>query len=512
MSVMLNDVVRRLRKFSIYGKSEVELLGITHDSRKIQPGWMFVAIPGDKADGHNFIATSVDRGAVAIVAEREPDRNFPLESNAWITVESSRDSLGYLASAIYGDPTREMSLIGITGTNGKTTLTYLLESIAKCAAHKTGVVGTISYRWEGVEISAPNTTPEASDLQKMFREMRNAGVSKAFMEVSSHGLRMGRLNGCDFDIGLFTNLTQDHLDYHLDMEDYYQAKKLLFSELLTASGKKNRVAIINADDPYGQRLLSEISGLDVFSFGSSGDCDFHPLDVRITTAGISGSIATPAGPIEIESCLTGAFNLSNIMAAVAVSSSIGITPDVINKGIARLRVVPGRLQRVVSPRGHVFVDYAHTPNALANVLDALRKSCSGRIITLVGCGGDRDRAKRPLMGEQAAMASDFVLITSDNPRSENPLDIIDQIEPGVKKCGLEFIRPDDDVPVALPSGKYTVIPDRGQAIKWVVRGLSENDTLLVAGKGHETYQEIKGVRYPFDDSEELRKAFADTEG
>lgn len=512
MSVMLNDVVRRLHKFSVHGKAEVQLLGITHDSRKVQPGWMFVAIAGEKADGHNFTGTAVDRGASAIVAERDPRPDFPLDSVAWIRVENSRDALGYLASAIYGDPTREMSLVGITGTNGKTTLTYLLESIAKCAARKPGVVGTISYRWEGVEISAPNTTPEASDLQKMFREMHNAGVSEVFMEVSSHGLRMGRLNGCDFDIGLFTNLTQDHLDYHLDMEDYYQAKKLLFSQLLTSSEKKNRVAIINADDPYGKRLLSEISGLDVFSFGSSGDCDFHPLDVRITARGISGSIATPRGALEIESCLTGAFNLSNIMAAVAVSTSLGLTPEMIKRGIALLRIVPGRLQRVDSPTGHIFVDYAHTPNALANVLDALRKSCSGRIITLVGCGGDRDRSKRPLMGEQAAIASDFVLITSDNPRSENPLDIIDQIEPGVKGCGLEFIEPDDEVSRALPSGKYTVISDRRKAIKWVVRRLSENDTLLVAGKGHETYQEIKGIRYPFDDGGELRKALADSDG
>lgn len=505
MSVMLRDVIQNLHSCVVYGNPDVTVCGITHDSRKIRSGWVFVAIQGEKSDGHDFIELAVTNGAVAIVAQHAPFDSFSIESVPWITVSETRIVLGQLASAIYNEPTKEFSLVGITGTNGKTTLTYLLESIARVAGHVPAVVGTISYRWLDNEVSASNTTPESSDLHRMFREMCDCGVTDVFMEVSSHGLSMGRLNGCDFNVGVFTNLTQDHLDYHLDMEDYFQAKKLLFSQLLQKSRKENKTAIINSDDPYGARLLSELDALKKFSFGCSDSADFHPVNIEIRAEGISGAISTPNGLMEISSSLTGSFNLSNIMAAVAVSSATGFSTESIRQGIAQLKTVPGRLQRIASPKGHIFVDYAHTPNALTNVLDALRKSCSGRILTLVGCGGDRDRTKRPLMGEQAALASDFVIITSDNPRTEDPLEIIKQIEPGVKKAGFRLAQT-NGVSNDLESGFYVVIPDRRQAISWIVSRLKRDDALLVAGKGHETYQEIKGVRYPFDDGEELRKA------
>ena len=505
MTIMLKDAVNGLHDCIVHGNPSKVVSGVTHDSRKVDTGWIFVAIPGEKSDGHDFIGLAIEKGAAAIVAQKEPYENFPVDVIPWAQVPDARAILGELSSAVYGQPSSELALVGITGTNGKTTLTYLLESITKAAGRMPGVIGTISYRWADRKISASNTTPESSDLHAMLRDMRDSGVSDVFMEVSSHGLSLGRLNGCQFDVGVFTNLTQDHLDYHSDMEDYYQAKKLLFSRLLTASTKPVRTAIINADDIYGARLLSEIDEITVFSFGSHDSTDFHPVDVEIRAEGISGTISTPYGKIEIASALTGSFNLSNIMAAVAVSTVLGFPEEAIKTGISNLKVAPGRLQRIESTKGHIFVDYAHTPNALTNVLDALKKSCSGRIITLFGCGGDRDRVKRPLMGEQAALGSDFVVITSDNPRTEDPVEIIAQIEPGVKKAGLKLttINGDSNDP---ESGSYVVIPDRRKAINWVVSSLKDNDTLLVAGKGHETYQEINGVRYPFDDAEELRKA------
>ncbi len=505
MTILFKDAVKGLNDCVIHGNPAIRVSGVTHDSRKVDTGLIFVAIPGEKSDGHDFIGLAIQKGVAAIVAQKEPYRDFPIESIPWAQVPDTRAILGELSSAVYGQPSSELTLVGITGTNGKTTLTYLLESITKAAGRIPGVVGTISYRWSDREIPASNTTPESSDLHGMLRDMRNSGVTDVFMEVSSHGLSLERLNGCQFDVGVFTNLTQDHLDYHKDMEDYYQAKRLLFSRLLPASTKPKRTAIINSDDIYGARLLSEPDGLARFSFGSSHAADFHPINIEIRAEGISGSISTPRGTIEIASSLTGSFNLSNIMAAVAVSTVLGFSEESIKEGISNLKVAPGRLQRIESDKGHVFVDYAHTPNALTNVLDALTKSCPGRIITLFGCGGDRDRTKRPLMGEQAALASDFVVITSDNPRTEDSIEIIRQIEPGLKKVGFRSAGINGEVH-ELESGSYVVIPDRRQAINWIVTRLKEDDTLLVAGKGHETYQEINGVRYPFDDAQELREA------
>lgn len=500
MTAYLADIVKALDYADFDGDPSTTVLGVTHDSRKVRPGRLFVSVPGEKTDGHDFIGKALAAGACAVIAQRPR----PVEYGAipWIVVKDTRMALGRISAVVNGNPTSKITLVGITGTNGKTTLTFLLEAILQAAGLRPGVIGTISYRWDGRESSAIHTTPEASDLQTMFAEMVAAGVTHGIIEASSHGLDLGRLEGCCFDVGVFTNLTQDHLDYHGTFEEYYQAKKKLFTRLLPGSGKAS-AGVVNLDDPYGRRLVDEIVQIPLIGYGTSRECAVRSEEVSITPAGISAAIFTPAGTVKIRSALTGSFNLSNILAAVAVASRLGIPDHAVIEGIRRVAAVPGRLERIESRLGHVFVDYAHTPNALKNVLEALRTVCRGRLITVMGCGGDRDKTKRPIMGMEAAALSDLVVVTSDNPRTEDPLAIIRQIEEGVRSYGLE---PLDDAGKDRPvTARYRVIPDRGQAIAFAVSLLEDRDTLLVAGKGHETYQEINGVRYPFDDREVLRK-------
>ena len=504
MTAALMDIVAVLDAPILTGDSSVQVSGVSHDSRAIQPGWLFVAVPGEKSDGHEYVAHAVRAGAVAVLAER-PCPDDWASAIPWIRTSSTRKALGSVAAAVFGLPTKKMVLVGITGTNGKTSLTYLLEAMVKAAGGSPGVIGTVSYRWGNSELSASRTTPEASDLQRMLAEMSASGVTHCLMEVSSHGLHLGRLDGCEFDVGVFTNLTQDHLDYHGNFEDYFQAKRLLFSQLLPASSKENPRAAINLDDPYGRRLAKEITNVPVIGYGSTVDCQVRPADVSMTSLGITGTLQTGRGPISIRTELTGAFNLENVVAAVATAEALDLPKQAVQQGIEAMRVVPGRLERIPSVRAHVFVDYAHTPGALKNVLEALGSIRTGRIITIMGCGGDRDRAKRPLMGMEAAAGSDFVVVTSDNPRSEDPMEIIRQIEEGVKEHGFSASSSqNNDRP--LESGRYRIMPDRGDAITWAVERLETQDILLVAGKGHETYQEIHGVQYPFDDREALRQA------
>lgn len=516
MTITLHDILEALDGPACLGDASVAISGLTHDSRKVVPGALFVAIRGEKSDGHEYISRAIEAGAAAILAQEPPgssEIHVP-----WVTIHDTRMALGKVAAVVYGDPTSNMALVGITGTNGKTTLTFLLESIFKAAGKKPGVVGTISYRWAGVQHFASHTTPEASDLQRILAEMRSAGVSHAFIEVSSHGLHRGRLEGCCFDIGVFTNLTQDHLDYHGSMEDYYQAKKLLFTRLLPSCGSKSAAAVVNFDDPYGRRLAGEVDGVPLIGYGTGSQCDVRPEEISLKAEGISGTVRTPSGLMSIQSQLTGGFNLLNILAAVAVAQKLGVPDQAVAEGVEQVGLVPGRLERIQSDEGTVFVDYAHTPNALKNVLEALGAIRSGRLITIMGCGGDRDRTKRPLMGREAALGSDFVVVTSDNPRTENPLEILLQIEKGVVEQGFSRISHELNGGPLRPGG-YALIPDRRQAIAWAVKRLHRNDILLVAGKGHETYQEIAGVRHPFDDRvvvrEELEKrstSFGDGRG
>ncbi|MBI5252649.1 MAG: UDP-N-acetylmuramoyl-L-alanyl-D-glutamate--2,6-diaminopimelate ligase [Desulfomonile tiedjei] len=500
--VTLKNILAALVNPVVFGDSSAEISGITHDSRKVRSGWLFVAMRGELTDGHDFIPHAINAGASAIMAEKAPRAEFGNVS--WVMVPDTRIALGHAAAAINGSPTEKLVLVGITGTNGKTTLTFLMESIIKAAGGFPGVVGTVSHRWGNHEQAAANTTPEASDLQHLFGRMVDDGVTHAFVEVSSHGLHRGRLEGCEFDLGVFTNLTQDHLDYHGSFEEYYLAKRVLFRRLLPTSVKKDVAAVMNMDDPYGRRMASEIRGLPVIGYGISGACDVRPVSVKVDCEGVSGKFQTPRGELQINSRLAGSFNLMNILAAIAVSERLNIPTDAIRNGIRAVEVVPGRLERVQSDRAIAFVDYAHTPNALKNVLEALKAMRLTRIVTIMGCGGDRDKTKRPIMGAEAAAGSDFVIVTSDNPRSEDPVEIIRQVEVGVRDSGFVPL-PEALNGKPLQSGHYKVIPDRGEAIAWAVRRLSPHDIILVAGKGHETYQEIKGIHYPFDDRDVLRE-------
>jgi UDP-N-acetylmuramoyl-L-alanyl-D-glutamate--2,6-diaminopimelate ligase len=498
LSLTLADIIECLETPEVWGKPEVCVEEITYDSRQVKRNSLFVAIRGEKTDGHNFVYKASESGASVIIAEKNPPADFEFDKTSWIRVANSRKALGPVADLIYGHPSQEMVLIGITGTNGKTTTTFLLESILKAADFVPGIIGTISHRWPGFETPASNTTPEASDIQKMLAEMRLSGVTHVLMEVSSHGLVLRRLDGCSFDVGMFTNLTHDHLDFHQDMVSYYEAKRILFDELLPASNKLSASAIINLDDFYGSSLTQEIAGVPIITYGFNEQADIHPLNQEISISGIRANICVPNEVVSITSPLAGSFNLSNILAAVSAGVTLRIPREAIANGVKSLKTVPGRLQRIESHAGSLFVDYAHTPNALKNVLQALREISDGRLITLMGCGGDRDRSKRAVMGSEAAVGSDFLVITSDNPRSEDPLTIIEQIEVGVIESGFKKIL-HDSIHSGISDKSYIVIPDRRQAIEWIVTRLQPRDTLLLAGKGHETYQEIHGVRYPFDD-------------
>jgi UDP-N-acetylmuramoyl-L-alanyl-D-glutamate--2,6-diaminopimelate ligase len=484
----------------------IPLEGVTHDSRKVRPGWLFAAIPGKRVDGREYIEAALEAGASAILAQVDPPPGT--SARAWIRVDDPRKALPAAAARVYGDPSLEMTLIGITGTNGKTSLTFLLEAILKEAGLKPGIIGTVNYRWGNRELAASHTTPEASELQALLREMADDGVTHVVMEVSSHGLYLNRLDQCHFDIGVFTNLSQDHLDFHPTLEDYYQAKRLLFSKGLKESQKPSKYRVLNMDDPYGRRLSEDRSDIPVIGYGSCADCGVRTLDVGLSAEGISGKVRVPRAEATFESRLVGDFNLQNILAAIAVSEALGLEQDRITEGIKSLRAIPGRLERVESYIGTILVDYAHTPEALRTALKALnsfRNGWNGRIITVMGCGGDRDKTKRPIMGREAANWSDLVVVTSDNPRTEDPSRIIEQIIEGIENQGLEEIKAQDRAAGRELKG-FVVIPDRREAIQWAVDIMGDRDILLIAGKGHETYQEINGVRRPFDDRVVAREA------
>jgi len=415
-----------------------------------------------------------------------------------------------LSARLYGDPSGSMTLVGVTGTNGKTTTTYLLESIFKEAGFKAGVIGTINYRYDGKVFPAPRTTPEAPELQRMLREMKDAGVTHCAMEVSSHALKQKRVNGCAFDAAIFTNLTHEHLDYHNTVEEYFEAKSLLFGLLKEGSGR----AVINADDAWSEKLPAG----DNISYGLSAGADVHPLGYDLTGDGIEALTLTPRGTVAVSSRLVGEYNLRNILGAVAAGCAIGAGLRGMEKGVSALRRVPGRLEKLnftgVTKEllFNAYVDYAHTPDALERTLLTLREISEGRIITAFGCGGNRDREKRPVMGALATALSSVAIVTSDNPRDEDPLEIIRDIESGIE--GVKRFEP-EDMSMEKLSGSdrgYSVIPDRGAAIRKAVTIARPGDTLLVAGKGHEDYQIVAGKTLHFEDSEELNKAVASMSG
>lgn len=461
-----------------------EITDIAYNSARVKPGCCFVAIQGGARDGHDFIPMAVHAGAKVVISQHPV--TVP-ESVTNVVVEDSRDALARLSVDYFSHPSREMTLVGVTGTNGKTTITYLLESVWRAWKKSPGVIGTVNARFAGNTESVAHTTPESYEIQRLLRHMRNGGVECTVMEVSSHALTQSRVVGCDFDGAIFTNLTQDHLDYHRDMEDYFCAKARLFRERLIVSDKRRVWAVVNIDDPYGKRLTEGL-GYICYRYSREKSCEIYPRQMLVTTDGIIMEVVTPKGTVRIHSKLRGHFNVSNILAVIGAAQLQGIPLEIIKAGIESLPVVPGRLEPAGIANGPaVFVDYAHTPDALLHVTKALQAICKGKLITVFGCGGDRDRAKRPLMGEIAANHSNFVAITSDNPRTEDPMSIIHQIMVGVGRS---------------PNGMlHLVEPDRRAAIAAALKMAGPKDIVLIAGKGHEDYQIIGTTKYHFDDRE-----------
>ena len=482
-------------------RGDPDIAGLDYDSRRIKPGFCFVAIKGETTDGNRFLDKTIAQGAVAVVTDSatEPER----DQVAWARVPHGRRALARLSANFYHRPAEKLANTGVTGTNGKTTTSFLIESILNVPRKRTVLIGTIEYHVLGKVIPAPHTTPEALELNQMFAEALKNGATETVMEVSSHALEQQRVYGIPYDVAVFTNLTRDHLDYHKTMESYFASKKILFEGCGT---DRPRAAIINIDDEYGRELVkfSRKKGSEVITYGVTQG-DFHAENVDIGLNGTRFDLIMPEGRLPIWSPLIGRVNVYNIMAASAAAWARGCSEELIAAGVAALQNVPGRFQSVIAGQPFtVVVDYAHTDDALKNLTalarefvqagggrsaDGCRSPSTGKVITVFGCGGDRDRAKRPLMGEAAGRGSDYVIITSDNPRSEDPMAIINDAKPGVEKTHTEF----------------TIEPDRRRAIDFALHKARPGDIVLLAGKGHEKTQTTREGAVPFDDAEVARE-------
>jgi UDP-N-acetylmuramoyl-L-alanyl-D-glutamate--2,6-diaminopimelate ligase len=478
----LKDLLERVPGTSFTGNEKEEIRGIAYSSKDVQPGFLFVALKGEKKDGFEFIAEALENGAVAFLSEKPQPKDI---EKTWIQASNAREALALCSANFYSHPSQKMKVVGITGTKGKTTITYLLEEIIKKSNFLPAVIGTISYRGPGIKISAERTTPEAPDLQRMMAEMLAQGVTHCLIEVSSHALDLKRVQGIGFDIALFSNLSGDHLDYHHTMEKYFKAKKKLFF-----LNQKKITAVINSDDPWGKRLISELPS-KVITYGLEPGSQVRAKNFKFTARGIELSAKHPAGELFVSSPLLGKPNLYNILASIAVALMLNISVPAIKEGIASLQGVPGRFERIENSLGiHIFVDYAHTDGALKSLLETVRELNPKRVILVFGAGGDRDKTKRPRMGEVAGNLADRTILTSDNPRSEDPLAIISDIERGIKKTG---------------TNNYKIIPDRKEAIEQTLALAEKGDYILVAGKGHEDYQIIKDEVIPFKDADVIRR-------
>ena len=464
---------------------DLEILEIAYDSRRVKPGTLFVAIRGEKTDGNQFVPDALARGAIAIASEQPPPRNLPKEF-AWIQVASARKALALMAANYFGRPAEVLKLIGVTGTNGKTTTSYLVDSILRAAGCKVALLGTIGHRLVAETRPASNTTPESLDLQEFLDDVVLAGGTHAVLEASSHALAMDRLWGCPFAVTIFTNLTRDHLDYHKTLEEYFAAKRRLFQGTgASAPG----ASVINRDDEYGKQLAGLATR--TLTYGLEPGADVTTRKPTLSFSGIECSVETPIGKIDVHSKLVGRTNVYNILAAIGAGVALALPREVIAAGIAQLTAVPGRFERIDMGQPFlVVVDYAHTDDALRNLLATAKElNPAGRIVTLFGCGGDRDRTKRPLMGEAAGRASDVVVLTSDNPRSEDPLLIINDVIVGLQRT----------------PAKWLVEPERQRAIEIAVDQARPGDIVLLAGKGHETQQVLRDRTISFDDREVARR-------
>jgi UDP-N-acetylmuramoyl-L-alanyl-D-glutamate--2,6-diaminopimelate ligase len=464
-----------LAPIDVVGGAPTEVRELAYDTRAVGPGTLFFCVPGERADGHDFAADAVERGAVALVVERPLELAVPQ-----VVVADARRAMGPAAVAFYEDPTQELQIAGVTGTNGKTTTVFILYAILAAAGLRPGLLGTIESRVGGERRPAIRTTPEAIDLQRTFREMFDAGDRSCAMEATSHGSELGRLDGVRFSALAFTNLTQDHLDFHETMERYFDAKRRLFVE-------RRPPAAVNVGDAYGRRLADELRASrhePLVTFGFADDADVRPEALELS----AGGATLRAAGIALTTRLRGRFNVENVLAAVAVSRLLELPDEAVAAGVEHIRGVPGRLEPVDEGQPFtVLVDYSHKPDALENVLRTARELTERRLICVFGCGGDRDRGKRPLMGRIASELADVAIVTSDNPRTEDPDAIITEILEGV-------------------SGPVEVEPDRRAAIARAIELAADGDVLVIAGKGHETYQEINGEKRPFDDREVAREA------
>jgi UDP-N-acetylmuramoyl-L-alanyl-D-glutamate--2,6-diaminopimelate ligase len=464
----------------------VEIRQVACDSRKVLPGALFFALHGAKADGNAFIQDAIKRGAVAIASEESSSGTIPA-GVAWINVRDARKALAITAANFLGSPANALQLVAVTGTNGKTTTTSVVDAIVKASGAKTGLFGTIAYHTPLGDYPAPNTTPESVDLQGFFAEIRDAGGKYAVLEASSHSLAMDRLWGCHFQAAVFTNLTREHMDFHKTFEDYFTAKKRLFEG--TGAGAAE-VAVLNTDDEFGKRLVGLAK--KTVTYGLESDADITTKKFQLTFDGLTFTALTPNGKVHVVSRLVGRINVYNLLAAIGAAQALGLANEIIEKGICELESVSGRFQRIdLGQPFLVIVDYAHTDDALENLIRTARElNPKGRVITLFGCGGLKDRTKRPVMGEVTGRLSDLTILSSDNPRSEDPLKIISDIIVGMQKT----------------AGKYLIEPDREKAIGMAMDEARSGDIVLLAGKGHENYQILADRTFEFDDREMARRA------
>jgi UDP-N-acetylmuramoyl-L-alanyl-D-glutamate--2,6-diaminopimelate ligase len=476
--VELDALIRALAPSEVIGARPVEITDLAYDTRKVEPGALFFCVRGERADGHDLAWEAIEQGAAALVVERVLEASVPQ-----LLVPETRAAMPIAADVFFGEPTKALEIAGVTGTNGKTTTVFLAHSMLEAAGRKPGLVGTVEWIVGEEQRAAPFTTPEAIDLQRLFAEMRAAGNRTAAVEASSHGAAFHRLDRVRFDALAFTNLTQDHLDLHGTMEEYFHAKRRLFT------GAQPPPAAVNVDDPWGRRLADELAQAHrapLLTFGLDHSAELHPHDLELS----AGGSRFVAGGIEVETKLRGSFNVENVLAAVALGLLLDLGDEAIREGVARVDEVPGRFEPIDEGQPFaVLVDYAHTPDSLQTVLRAARELAAGRVIAVFGAGGDRDRGKRPAMGKVAADLADVAIVTSDNPRSEDPLAIIQDVLQG---AGLDV----------------EIDPDRRGAIERAVSIAEEGDVVVIAGKGHEQGQEIAGVVQPFDDREIAREALA----
>lgn len=484
----LQDVLAGIPVVAVGGTGGEEISGIAYNSKAVKPGFLFAALRGAARNGMDFVAEAAGNGAVAVLSAWPKP---PAVKMAWVQVADAREALALAAANFYGRPSDRMKVVGITGTKGKTTTTYILEEILRAAGAATGLIGTIEYRRPGWRIAAPRTTPESSDLQALLHDFLDAGVSHCVMEVSSHALEQKRVWGLSYDVAVFTNLSGEHLDYHPNMEAYFEAKKKLFF-----LNHKRSTAVVNWDDSWGQKLVAELP-MTTVTFGLEPASIVRALKYVPSESGIDAQVSYPGGVMRIQSVLVGRHNLYNLLAAAGAALALNIAPADIVKGIGALRGVPGRFERVPNSRGlQIVVDYAHTDNALENLLMTAREFKPRRVILVFGAGGDRDKDKRERMGRVAARLADWTVLTSDNPRSEEPGDIIAAIEKGFAKEGVRT---------------YEIEPDRKRAIVRALGTANKGDIVLIAGKGHEDYQIFKDRTVHFSDIESVREILREME-